>query len=247
MRGSGGGSTWLARPCSVVNVDGLQDDTSEQARERLLVMGEIAAEVAHELRNVLQLITANTYLARQDPAASGPVLLKIERSARLAHAIVDDLMSLARGEPARAEPTLLAEIVVAARAEIAPEAAVWQDSLSPVDIRVRAHPGLAGRLLHALYENAISASLPRAPTIVTRGRIEGDAVLVEIADDGPGVPKDIATRIFDPLVTGRSGGTGLGLALARRIAAAHGGSIALVDSPDRTEGACFQIRIPLGA
>src|SRR5271154_1613019 len=101
-------------------------------------MGEIAAEVAHELRNVLQVITANTYLARQDPAASGPALLKIERNARLAHSIVDDLMPLAGGEPARAEPTLLAEIVVAARSEIAAGAAIWQDSLNPVDLRIRA-------------------------------------------------------------------------------------------------------------
>jgi signal transduction histidine kinase len=215
-----------------------------ETRERLIVMGEIAAEVAHELRNVLQLITANTYLARQDPAASGPVLLKIERNARLAHSIVDDLMSLARGEPARAEPMLLAEILVAARAEMAPEAAVWKDALSPKDLRIRVHPGLAGRLLHSLYENAISASLPRVPTIVTRAGVEGPVVLVEVTDDGPGVPPEIAPRIFDPLVTGRSGGTGLGLALARRIVQAHGGSIALVDS---TQGACFQIRIPTGA
>ena len=229
-----------------MGVDGDADETSNQARERLLVMGEIAAEVAHELRNVLQLITANTYLARQDPASSGPVLLKIERSARLAHAIVDDLMSLARGEAARAEPTLLAEILVAARTDIAPEAAVWKDAVSPVDLRVRAHPGLAGRLLHTLYENAISVSSPRAPTILTRAHVDGDAVLVEIADDGPGVPKDIAARIFDPLVTGRSGGTGLGLALARRIAAAHGGSIVLVDPPDPGQGACFHIRLPVG-
>jgi signal transduction histidine kinase len=219
------------------------DREAEDARERLLVIGEIAAEVAHELRNVLQVITANAYLARQDPAASAPALLKIERNARLAHAIVDDLMSLARGEAAHAEPTLLAEIVVAARAELSAGAATWEDAMTPVDVRVRAHPGLATRLLHALYENAISASAPRAPTIVTRARVDGPVVLVEVADDGPGVPQAIAATLFDPLVTGRSGGTGLGLALARRIAMAHGGSIALVDS-GLAKGACFQVRIP---
>src|SRR5580692_10892164 len=201
-------------------------------------MGEIAAEIAHELRNVLQVITANAYLMRHDPASSPEALLKIERSARLAHSIVDDLMSLARGEP------LLAEIVVVARADIAAGAATWEDAVTPVDLRIRAHPGLAGRLLHALYDNAISASLPRAPTISTRALVEGDLVLVEVSDDGPGVPREIAARIFDPLVTGRTGGTGLGLALARRIAAAHGGSILLAESP---KGACFQLRIPTGA
>jgi signal transduction histidine kinase len=207
------------------------DRQADEARERLLAIGEIAAEVAHELRNTLQVITANVYLARQDPAASGPVLLKIERSARLAHSIVDDLMSLARGEA-----------LVAARTEIAPGAALWKDAMSPVDLRVRAHSGLVSRLLHALYENAILASAPRAPTIETRACVDRDAVLVEVEDDGPGVSPEIAARIFDPLVTGRSGGSGLGLALARRIVAAHGGSIVLVDSQ---AGACFRIRIPL--
>jgi len=220
------------------------DRQADEARERLLAIGEIAAEVAHELRNVLQVITANAYLARQDPSASGPLLLKIERSARLAHSIVDDLMSLARGDVAHAESILLAEAIVAARAEIAPGAATWEDAMSPVDLRVRAHAGLVSRLLHALYENAILASAPRAPTITTRACVDQDAVLVEVADDGPGVSKEIAPRIFDPLFTGRSGGSGLGLALARRIVAAHGGSIVLADSP---LGACFRIRIPSGA
>jgi two-component system C4-dicarboxylate transport sensor histidine kinase DctB len=217
---------------------------ADEARDRLLAIGEIAAEVAHELRNTLQVITANVYLARQNPAASGPVLLKIERSARLAHSIVDDLMSLAPGEAAHAESILLAEALVAARMEIAPEAATWEDAMSPVDLRVRAHTGLVSRLLHALYENAILASAPRAPTISTRACVDGDAVLVEVADDGPGVSPEIAARIFDPLVTGRSGGSGLGLALARRIVAAHGGSIVLADSQ---AGACFRIRIPIEA
>ena len=78
----------------------------------MLAIGEIAAEVAHELRNALQIISANVYLAKQDLAKSGPHLAKIERSARLAHGIVDDLMALARGEPAHAEPVLFVEVVV---------------------------------------------------------------------------------------------------------------------------------------
>jgi signal transduction histidine kinase len=101
----------------------------EDARDRLAVIGEIAAEIAHELRNVLQVITASAYVARQDPAAGLPHILKIEKNARLAHAIVDDLMSLARGEPTHAEPVLLYDIVVAARTEIEPGVANWEDAI----------------------------------------------------------------------------------------------------------------------
>src|SRR4029077_8777699 len=87
---------------------------------RLLAIGEIAAEVAHELRNALQIVSANVYLARQNLTASEPHLAKIERSARLAHGIVDDLMALAGGEPMQAEPVAFRDIVLLSR-ETLPE------------------------------------------------------------------------------------------------------------------------------
>jgi signal transduction histidine kinase len=223
-------------------VAGLDDD----ARERLVVVGEIAAEVAHELRNVLQVISASAYVARHEVSrgeatAALPHVVKIEKNARVAHGIVDDLMALARGETLHSEPVLLAEILVAARAEVAPEAAHWNDDVEPKDLRVRAHPGLLVRLLHALYDNAIHASAPRPPRVTTLARAASGRVVLDVADDGPGVPADIAARVFDPLVTARPGGTGLGLALARRIAMAHGGSIELVASP---VGATFRLELP---
>jgi signal transduction histidine kinase len=218
-------------------------ERDEETRERLAAIGEIAAEVAHELRNVLQIISASAYVARMDPAGSLPHVQKIERSARLAFSIVDDLMSLARGEPADAMPVRVAEVVVAARAEIEPGAAAWTDAIEPADLRVRAHSGLVARVLHALYENAILVCAPRAPAIVTRASASGGRVVVEIADDGPGVAPEIAPRIFEPLVTGRKGGSGLGLAMAKRIVAAHGGTIALAER-GAGAGACFRIDLP---
>jgi signal transduction histidine kinase len=225
----------------------LAEEHAREARERLAVIGEVAAEVAHELRNVLQIISASAYVARQevdrgDCGAAKPHVAKIEKHARIAHAIVDDLMALARGEPLHSEPMLLVDAISAARDDLA-DGASWQDSLEPRDLRLRAHPGLLTRLFHVLYENAIHASAPRAPTIVTRVRIEAGHVVIEVADDGPGVPEAIAARIFEPLVTARAGGTGLGLALARRIAMAHAGKIALAPGGP-TGGATFRVDLP---
>lgn len=215
-------------------------ETRAEARERLAAIGEIAAEIAHELRNLLQIISANAYLAKQDLARAEPFLGKIERNARLAHGIVDDLMALARGEPTQAEPVRLAEILIDAREGLPEPGAELVDEV-PTDLRVRAHPGLLARLFHVLYENAIGASLPRRPRIETSARLDGDRVAVEVTDDGPGVPPEIAATLFEPLVSARAGGTGLGLALARRVAAAHGGSIVLVPSPS---GAKFRVDLP---
>jgi signal transduction histidine kinase len=222
-------------------VDGV---TTEHAR--LIAIGEIAAEIAHELRNALQVVATSAYLAKLSPATSAPHLAKIERHTRIAQEIVDDLMSLARGEPAKAEPSLLADILVHARASLDDMEEVEQrvhytDELTPSSLRVRAHPGLLARVFAVLYDNSVAICAPRAAQIVTHASVGETGTVIIVSDDGPGVPNEIAAKIFDPLVTGREGGTGLGLALAKRIMQAHGGTISLVPS-DR--GASFRIVLP---
>jgi signal transduction histidine kinase len=214
---------------------------ADDGRERLAAIGEIAAEVAHELRNALQLISANAYLARQTPGDADACLAKIEKSARLAHGIVDDLMALARGEPAHAERVLFVDVLVASREDLPERGARYSDQIAPLQLVVRAHPGLLARCLHVLYENAIAATAPRPPEVATRAWTERERLVIEVSDDGPGVPAEIASRIFEPLVTARVGGTGLGLALARRVVAAHAGTLALVAS---SSGATFRIELP---
>lgn len=206
--------------------------------EELAALGEIAGEIVHELRNALLVISASTYLAQKDPAASGPHLQKIERHARVAQAVVDGMMSLARGEALSTEPVLLDDVLASARSGL-PNGANFVDELE--GCIVHAHPTLLSRVFRCLFENAAQASSPRTPTVRTGIAVEGDKAIVTVTDDGPGVPESIRDRVFEPLVSARAGGTGLGLALARRIVNAHGGSIQLVASPDGSSGACFRI------
>jgi signal transduction histidine kinase len=221
-----------------------EDDTSS----RLAALGEIAAEVAHELRNLLQVVSSSAFVARVevdrgDTLTARAHIAKVERSARVAHALVDDLLALARGDALQKEAVAFVDVVSAARADFAPDAARWHDAWAPPDLALRGHLRLLARLLHALYDNAILASAPRTPTIATHVAIAVDRVVVDVSDDGPGVPTELAARIFEPLVTGRDGGTGLGLALARRIAAAHGGTLALGARP-ASGGATFRLDLP---
>jgi signal transduction histidine kinase len=222
------------------------DSRDGDSRERLAALGEIAAEIAHELGNVLQVISGTAYVVRQevlkgDAAACLPHVDKIVRNARAAHAVVDDLMALARGDALHAERVPVSELAAMAREGLVAGAAQWDDGALPADLRIRAHSTLFVRLLHALYDNAIRASAPRVPTITTRAYAEEAGVVVEVADDGPGVPAHIAARVFEPLVSGRTGGSGLGLALAKRIAAAHGGRITLVEDGS---GTLFRVEVP---
>jgi signal transduction histidine kinase len=223
-----------------------QDKDSGDALLRVAALGEIAAELAHELGNVLQIVAGSAYVARSlaergDAAGCLPHLAKAERNARTAQELVEDVMALARGDALQAEPTEVARLLAEARRDMPPDAAHWVDEVVP-GLEARVQRRLVARVLHALYDNAVHASAPRAPTITTRGYLDGDAVVLEVADDGPGVPREIADRLFEPFVRGPHGGSGLGLALARRIVQAHGGLLSLV--PSEEGGAVFRARMP---
>jgi len=102
-------------------------------------------------------------------------------------------------------------------------------------------------MLLDLVTNAVEATEQAGP-IELRAHLSGDAALLEVADSGPGIARTEAERIFEPFYTTKPRGTGLGLAMARRIAVAHGGSLEAVElrgAGPGFAGACLRARLPL--
>ena len=107
-------------------------------------------------------------------------------------------------------------------------------------IALDADPDQLARVLTNLFINANQA-LGGVGRIWIDARRNGDGTIIHVRDDGPGVPADLRAQVFEALFTTKAKGSGLGLALCRRIAEAHGGTVTLEPS-DR--GAAFQISIP---
>jgi signal transduction histidine kinase len=93
-----------------------------------------------------------------------------------------------------------------------------------------------------LASNAVQ-SMPRGGVLTVRTRAEDHLAVVEVSDSGPGVPAELRPRIFEPFFTTKATGTGLGLAVVRRIVEGHGGSVAL--APPGEGGATFVLHLPL--
>ena len=108
--------------------------------------------------------------------------------------------------------------------------------------QVRVDPARLARALHNLVENALQAT-PDGAKVTLRAERDGDAVVFEVRDRGEGIAAGAEERIFEPFHTTRTKGTGLGLAVARRIAEQHGGTLTGANHPDG--GAVFRLRFPV--
>ncbi|MEZ4437848.1 MAG: HAMP domain-containing sensor histidine kinase [Polyangiaceae bacterium] len=220
-------------------------------RERLAALGELAAVIAHEVRNPVGVIFNATATLQHDPTEGDRAALLgiIEEEATRLGRIVDDLLLFTR-------PSLLAEDVVdvgdLARGAVRAAIEVGPEVAPRVDVAVA--PGLTmqgdERMLRQALINLVTNALQAAPegSVVIRARRAGGEVVLEVCDDGPGVPEEDRERIFAPFFTTRATGTGLGLAIVRRIAEEHRGRITVEDG-DLTPGnggVRFVLRLPAG-
>ncbi len=214
---------------------------------RLALLGEMAAGVAHEVRNPAQTIRGVLdILLKRDVSPDMKELLQTarEETERL-NCFAGDFLSLSRMVPARRLTTDLKALAVEIESRVrlargsAMPAVTWVSSEETAE--ADCDPEQVGQVLRNLLENASSAAGPGG-NIVLRIESGRDDLRIVVEDDGPGVPVSDRETVFEPFRTKRSGGTGLGLSIARRIASAHGGVITCGSA--RTGGASFTLSLP---
>jgi signal transduction histidine kinase len=231
-------------------------DAQLQRSKRLSALGEMAAGIAHEVRNPLAAIKLYASLIVQDIDGLGPDLAEPLRCAREIGSavtgldgIVGDVLSFARELTPKPVPLPVSEVfdrVLGAH----------QPAIASANVTVvRRDRDAGGRVVHAdaellhrallnLVRNAVDAmaQTPGPRELTLDARADDAGLTLRVADTGPGIETDAVDRLFNPFFTTRATGTGLGLAIVHRIIDAHGGTIAVTDNP--AGGAVFEMCLP---
>jgi signal transduction histidine kinase len=218
-------------------------------RERLAALGELSAVVAHEVRTPVSIMFNALSVLRKKPATpeTEALVAIVEEEAQRLKRMIDDLLAFARPQRLHVAP-----VDVRATIEAAVDAA-RAASESPCEVEVAVDDGLAPlhcdahlvrEALINLVTNAFQASRRYEP-IRVRASAASSRVRIAVTDDGLGVPRELLPRLFTPFFTTRPTGTGLGLAVVRRIAEAHGGEAFVETEPGA--GATFVLVLPVVA
>ena len=223
-----------------------EDQLAQQARsERLATYGQLVGTVSHELRNPLSVIDTSAYLLKARVESDPRSMQHVERIAsqvRTASDIINQLLSMIQSRDVVHETVDLCDIIDAA-AETCPGLAAVRFTREGLDqpISVSGDATQLGQVFKNLFQNALEA-VQADPAVSVHAQAAGSRVVVSVHDNGTGVDAAIKDRLFEPLVTSKPRGVGLGLALVKRVIEAHGGSIRAGERP--LGGAMFEINLP---
>ena len=226
-----------------------EDLIAQQNRiERLSTFGQLIGSIGHELRNPLGVIESSLYIIKSRAGGDERVtkhLGRISEQLGLANNIISGLLDMIRDRPLVRERVSLRTLV---------EGVVGTLSIPPVvTLKVTGFDGLPEvsgdptqlrQVLHNLLENALHA-VGKSGTVTVHAAARGAKIELVIADSGPGVAPMVRQRLFEPLISGKVSGIGLGLALVKRFIERHDGTITYAPQPGQP-GARFVIELPIG-
>ena len=216
--------------------------------ERLVTVGQLAAGIAHEIRNPLASISGSVELLQAAPTATEEdrtLMAIVHREIQRLNVMIGDLLDYANPRPRQAVDfdlaVLVDEVIQVARRDAAFTAV---DLAVEVDrpLRLHADPAKLRQVVWNLLRNAADAAATGGAHVRVTAREDAGTVAIAVADDGPGIEPEQLGRIFDPFFTTKSTGTGLGLATCAAIIAEHGGRIEVESEVGK--GTKMVVRLP---
>jgi len=219
----------------------------ETWQKRISGICGLSALIVHDLRNPLATVSAGAEMLMEiDPASTQVKRLaaNIYRAAGRMRELLADLADASCGNTSTSEICKIRDVVAGAAA--AALAAVEKQSVEilndvPAGVEINLYRSRIERVFFNLITNALEA-MPHGGKIGIGVRMADNCVLIEVEDTGPGIPREIRDRLFEPFVTaGKDHGLGLGLALSRQIVLDHGGDM----WAEPAAGARFIVRLPL--
>ncbi len=216
---------------------------------------QFVADASHELRTPLASIKGYAELTRRErepvPAGVTHAITRIESESTRMASLVDDLLLLARldaGRPLEREPVDITRLVIDAVSDLraAGPDHLWRLDLPEESVEVVGDRARLTQVVVNLLNNA-RVHTPQGSTVTARVRPASSGVVIEVADDGPGIPAELLPNVFARFTRGDSarvrngGSTGLGLSIVQAVTAAHGGDVSVNSQPGRT---VFTVRLP---
>ncbi len=222
-----------------------------QRKEKMAIIGNLAAGVAHEVRNPLSSIKGYATFfgslfdeGSENRKAANVMTAEVERLNR----VISELMEIARPSDIRPKETDLSTVLDTSLRLVQQEMEVFRiaasssidDDIGPLFI----DPDRITQALINLYINGIQA-MSEGGELTIRARRQGEGVVVSVRDTGGGMPGEMIPKIFDPYYTTKKTGTGLGLAIVQKIVEAHGGSVEVESA--KGIGTTFSVYLPRNA